>query len=356
VDFQVKRDDLHECRVVESELPELEPGQALLAIDTFGLTTNNVTYAVFGDAMSYWDFFPADGGWGRVPVWGFADVAATQHDDVAQGTRLFGYYPPSSHLVVAPDRVDERGFVDSTPHRTALPSAYNSYARVDADPMYDPAHEDEQMLLGPLFFTSFLIDDYLDDNGFFDAGAAVLSSASSKTALALAFLLARRDGVDVIGLTSPSRVGFVEGVGVYDGVVPYDAVRSLPETRAIYVDMSGDAAVRKSVHDRYGDALAHSALVGATHWDRMSGEEDLPGPNPSFFFAPDHLSKRSADWGRGGLESRMGEAWRPFVEWTTGWLEVKHARAPEAIETAYLELLDGRIDPSSAHVLSMRSR
>ena len=58
-DFLVKRDDLRESRVAESEAPELEPGQALLRVDTFGLTANNVTYAVMGEAMSYWDFFPA---------------------------------------------------------------------------------------------------------------------------------------------------------------------------------------------------------------------------------------------------------------------------------------------------------
>jgi Protein of unknown function (DUF2855) len=354
VDFQVKRDDLRECRVIEADPPELEPGQALLAVDAFGLTTNNVTYAVFGEAMSYWDFFPAEAGWGRVPVWGFADVAATAHDGLAKGTRLFGYYPPSTHLVVTPAPVDERGFVDSSPHRANLPSAYNRYSTVDADPMYDPAYEDQQMLLGPLFFTSFLIDDFLDDNGFFDAGAAVLSSASSKTALSLAFLLDRREGIEVIGLTSPGRVGFVEGTGVYDRVVPYDAVDSLPEGRSVYVDMSGDAGVRKAVHDRYGEALAHSAVVGATHWDRMGGTEDLPGPDPTFFFAPDRLSKRSRDWGAGGLESRMGEAWRPFVEWSTGWLEVRRGGGPEAVEAAYLELLEGRIDPATAHVLSMQ--
>ena len=71
-DFLVKLGDLRECRVAASELPELEPGQALLRVETFGLTANNITYAVLGEMMSYWDFFPAEDGWGRVPMWGFA--------------------------------------------------------------------------------------------------------------------------------------------------------------------------------------------------------------------------------------------------------------------------------------------
>src|SRR3954462_13255744 len=101
---------------------DLEPGEALLEIDSFGLTTNNITYAVFGDAMSYWSFFPAEEGWGRVPVWGFANVAAAGDTGWGEGVRVFGYFPPSSRLVVLPERIDARGFVDAAPHRAGLPA------------------------------------------------------------------------------------------------------------------------------------------------------------------------------------------------------------------------------------------
>ncbi|MHA5659511.1 DUF2855 family protein, partial [Pseudomonas aeruginosa] len=50
----------------------LAEGQALLAVDEFALTANNVTYAALGDALRYWEFFPAGEGLGIVPVWGFA--------------------------------------------------------------------------------------------------------------------------------------------------------------------------------------------------------------------------------------------------------------------------------------------
>ena len=139
-DFLVKRDDLRECRIAESELPELEPGQALLRVETFGLTANNITYAVLGETMSYWDFFPAEDGWGRVPMWGFAEVEQSEAEGVEPGTRLYGYLPPSSHLVVTPADADERGFVDGSPHRAALPSAYQRYLATEADPFYRAGH------------------------------------------------------------------------------------------------------------------------------------------------------------------------------------------------------------------------
>ncbi|MCW3026325.1 MAG: hypothetical protein JWM29_1757 [Solirubrobacterales bacterium] len=354
MDFLVAKDDLHRCRFAEQPPAEPQPGQAVLAVAAFGLTSNNITYATFGEAMSYWGFFPAEEGWGRVPVWGFADVTASRVPELEEGTRVFGYLPPSSELVVAPAHVDEQGFVDAAAHRAKLPRAYNRYARVDADPIYDAARENEQMLLRPLFFTSYLIDDFLDDSAFFGSSTVVLSSASSKTASGLAFLLSRRDGIDVVGLTSARSAGFTRELGVYDHVIAYDELESLPAGRAVYVDMAGDGALRDSVHGHFGDELAHSAVVGATHHDRMGPLADsLPGPRPVFFFAPDRVTKRSGEWGRDGLEQRLADAWRPYVDWTAGWLRVTHGRGPEALQSAYLNLLDGRIDPARADVLSL---
>jgi hypothetical protein len=353
--FEVRRDDLRRSRLLDLATPEPEPGQALLDVDAFGLTSNNITYAVLGEAMSYWQFFPAaEEEWGRIPVWGFARVAASEHGELPEGTRVYGYLPLSTDLVVAPDRVDERGFVDASPHRAELPAVYNSYLRVDADPAYDARYEDQQMLLRPLFLTSFLLDDYLADESFFGAETVVISSASSKTALAAGFLLARRERVEVIGLTSPRNVEFVEGTGVYDRVAPYGEVASLPATTAVYVDFAGDGELRAAIHRHYGGRLAHSAMVGATHWDRMAGDPDsLPGPPPAFFFAPDRIEARTRDWGREELLARSAEAWREYVGSTRRWLDVVHGRGPEAVEGAYRELLEGRTDPAVGHVLSL---
>jgi Protein of unknown function (DUF2855) len=355
-DFLVKRDDLRECRVADSEAPEIEPGQALLRVEGFGLTANNITYAVMGGAMSYWDFFPAADGWGRVPMWGFAAVARSEAEGVEPGTRVYGYLPPSSHLVVTPAEADERGFLDGSPHRAVLPSAYHRYLATATDPFYRADTEDIQMLLRPLFFTSFLIDDQLADEGLTERGPVVISSASSKTAIAAAFLLAQRDGVELIGLTSLRSAEFVAGLGIYGQTVTYDAIDSLERGPATFVDVAGDGAVRHAVHSHYGDELAHSMAVGVTHWEELgAGEGTLPGPAPLLFFAPDRVVKRSRDWGRGGLEQRVAGAWHPFCEWTAGWLEVARGQGFEGVRSAYLDVLEGRVAPTTAHVVSLGS-
>ena len=355
IDFLVKRDDFRETRIAESETPALESGQALLRVDTFGLTANNVTYAVFGDRMNYWDFFPADEGWGRVPMWGFAEVEASEADGAEVGTRVFGYLPPSSHLIVHPVAAENGGFVDGAPHRKSLPSAYHRYVATASDPFYRAETEAVQMLLRPLFFTSFLIDDQLADDGLLARGPIVISSASSKTALAAAFLLSRRDAVELVGLTSPRSAAFVADRGIYDRVVAYDAIESLGPGPATFADVAGDGDVRMAIHSHYGDDLVASIAVGVTHWEELrAGAGELPGPTLSFFFAPDRVTKRVGDWGRAGLRENVTAAWHPFCEWTEGWIETIQGSGFEAVQSAFLDVLEGRVDPKHAHVLSLR--
>ncbi|MGZ5322664.1 MAG: DUF2855 family protein [Solirubrobacterales bacterium] len=355
MDFELRRDDLHSSRFVHGEPPAPSDGEALLRIESFGLTSNNVTYAVFGEAMSYWDFFPAsEPERGRLNVWGYAHVADSRHPELEEGVRVYGYLPCSSHLLVVPDRVDGKGFFDAAPHRAALPSAYQGYRDVRGDPVYDADREDEQILFWPLFYTSFLVDDFFADAEFFGAGTVILSSASSKTALIAAYLLAQREEVELIGLTSECNADFVRDLKIYDEVLTYDEVGSLPTEGTVYADFSGNADLRAAVHEQCGEGLAHSATIGMTHHDEMTpSDSELSGPKPSFFFAPDRIRVRGEDWGAAELEKRVAAAWHPFAEWSGEWLEVRHGNGPEDLEKTYHEVLDGEIGPEVGPVLSI---
>ena len=70
----VTRDDLRRTKVVKSEQQPLQDGQIRVAIDKIGLTANNVSYAVSGEAIGYWKYFPAKGDWGKVPGCPSCDV------------------------------------------------------------------------------------------------------------------------------------------------------------------------------------------------------------------------------------------------------------------------------------------
>ena len=347
----VARDDLSRTALSEGAVPEIGDGEALLRVDRVGLTANNVTYAVLGESFHYWDFFPAEPGWGLVPLWGFANVVASAVGGVPVGGRVYGYLPPASHLVVRPGRADARGFRDASPHRARLPSPYNVYALTTGDAAYRRDREDLLVLYRPLFFTSFMLADYLEDNGWFGAEVLVLSSASSKTAYGTAFLL-RGQTPQVVGLTSAGNVAFTESLGCYDRVLPYEAADQLsPAAATAYLDFAGHARLRARIRHHLGERLVHEAVVGVTHQDQ-SGAQALGGPRRSVFFAPDQMRKRSADWGREGLDSRFAVAWRSFADAAEGWVNVVRHRGPDALREVWLEVLAGHSAPRTGHIVT----
>lgn len=101
-------------------------GQARLKIESFALTANNVTYAASGFAIGYWHFFPTGiEGQGLVPVWGTAHVTESNSEDLAVGTRLYGFFPLAEELMITVQADGHGGFVDAAKHRAELPAVYN---------------------------------------------------------------------------------------------------------------------------------------------------------------------------------------------------------------------------------------
>jgi len=356
--FIVARDDLTLSETIETALPDPEhlPEDALLmVIDRFAFTANNITYAILGDQLQYWQLFPAPAGFGTIPVWGFGEVIASRHPDVRSGERLFGYWPMATHLVIEATDVSKRGLRDGTAHRQGVAPVYNAYTRIGDDAAFAGREGDYQALLRPLFMLSFLVDDFLAGQNFFGARAVLLTSASSKTAFGLAHLLQMRGApVRVIGLTSPGNAGFVRSLGCYHDVVSYDDIGTLAaETPVALVDMAGNSAVRNQLHRHLGEALVYSGRVGLTHQDAAGDAPDLPGARPEWFFAPDHIRRRAGEWGRGGLETRFGAAWSTLVPRLPAWIEVVTRHGESAVQDVYRDTLQGRVDPHRAYMLSL---
>jgi Protein of unknown function (DUF2855) len=357
IDFVVARNDLQQCKVIETQLPDAGalPDDALLVkVTRFALTANNITYAVLGDELKYWQLFPAPAGFGNIPVWGFGEVIASKHPMIAGGERLFGYFPMATHLVIEAADVSKRGLRDAAAHRQGVAPVYNAYARVSGDPAFTGRQGDYQALLRPLFMLSFLVDDFLAENEFYSARSVMLSSASSKTAFGLAHLLHRREGIKVIGLTSASNTDFVKSLGCYHEVVTYDRATSLPaDTPVAFVDMAGNSDLRERLHRHFGAQMKYSGRIGLTHRSSSPDEPQLPGAQPIWFFAPDQIRKRAKEWGPGGIDKRFGVAWTGFAPKLDRWLKVTEGRGPAAVRQAYLDTLNGRVPPEFGHLLSL---
>ncbi len=351
----VRRQRIAESRLVERPMPALADGEILVRVDDFALTANNISYALTGDQLSYWRFFPEDDQWGVVPVWGFGEVIETRHADLPIGSRMWGYLPMASHLVMRPAKVRTLGFIDSAAHREGLPLVYNQYALTADEPAALAAAADLRSLLFPLFATSYLIADYFADNALFGAEQVIIGSASSKTGFATAHYLgalAAPPGA-IIGLTSPRNVAFTERLGLFDRVVAYDDVTMIDASKpTAYIDMSGDGVVLSAVHHHFGDNLVASTGVGATHWDAPRNRDALPGAVPAFFFAPSQIAKRDAEWGAGEVLRRANEANLAFATTLGELLTITHHYGSEAIEARYQDMVHNRTPPTEGLILS----
>jgi hypothetical protein len=355
--FDVARNALDHVAISQLALPsldELTDDCLLVRVDRFAFTANNITYAMLGDRLRYWDLFRAPSGFGNIPVWGFGEVLVSMHPQIAAGERLFGCFPMATHLVIEAADVTARGLRDGAAHRQGVAPVYNAYARVDGHDAFAGGDGDYQALLRPLFMLSFLVDDFLAEAAFFGAGRVVLSSASSKTAFGLAHLLrAQRRPVHVTGLTSAAHRAFVRSLDCYDDIVAYDDVETLaPGAPTAFVDMAGSADVRSRLHRHLGDRLVYSGRVGLTHQDDTV-DQPLPGAAPTRFFAPDQISKRAQAWGQGGLDRRFRQAWEEFLPLVRRSLTIVESHGPEAVTRIYRDALAGRIAPNLGHIMSL---
>lgn len=351
----ITKANLRETQWRDAPKQDLNEGEVRLSINSFALTANNVSYARFGGPpMSYWNFFPAGtDSMGRVPVWGFADVAESRAEGVATGKRVYGYFPISEELVVTPVKTSERGFFDGSAHRQSLSPIYNFYSFTDTDPAYVEGTEPQQMLFRPLYTTGWMICDSLME-GDPKPDVALISSASAKTAMAAAHSLQRR-GVKTVGITSPRNVEFVNKTGIYDETLEYDQVSDYAATgKVAYVDFVGRPALTKAVHETCGDHLIRSMIIGATDWEEnRTPVEGLPGPAPEFFFVPKYAAEREKQLPPGELEKRTGADLVTFYSVSKTLVTPKPVRGADAIAQAWIDILEAKVPADQGLVCTL---
>ena len=352
--FEVRKEDWSQTRLVDETLsPDLAEGEVIFRVDRFALTANNISYCSAGDALGYWGFFPAEEGWGRIPTMGYADVIASAHPDLAVGERVWGFFPMSTHLKIQAGKVRPDQFVDVSPHRAEYAPVYAQFTRSAANPIYDPAREDQDSLLRGLFMTSWLCEDFMHDNETYGADAYLISSASSKTSIALGFTVKDRGEKRAIGLTSAGNVEFCESLGCYDEIVTYADLASLdPGVAVVLVDMAGNADVISQLHHHYSDNMKYSCRIGATHYDKGGAVEGLPGATPEFFFAPTQVQKRGKEWGAEKLMQQLGMSFVRFREFSDNWLQVKRGHGVDRVSETYQSVLAGSANPREGQILS----
>lgn len=357
--LMTRKADLGETLVDGLVAPEPADGQVVLALDRFSLTTNNITYAAYGDAIGYWRVFPTGrDGFGLMPVWGFADVAESRAAGIEVGARVFGFFPMADRLVVQADKISRGGFADAAPWRKTVPDIYNRYVLCAADANYDPALENAEALFRPLFITSYTAVDFLREHAFFGAKQIVVSSASSKTAFGAAWCLSR-DDISLIALTGGRNRAFVEGLCAYQLVQGYDEIDTLPnDVPTLYLDLAGDPELRRRVHAHFGANLTYDCLVGSTQGDAFPEDDpDLVGPRPEFFFAATCLDAHRERGTLRAFYERFFADQRAFfervVDPVSPWIRIVEHQGLEEAAKVVRALADGASDPAQGAVVRL---
>jgi hypothetical protein len=355
----IDRSDYRRTKTIRAEVPQPSDGEIVVVIDKFALTANNVTYAASGDLLGYWQFYPtAEDPWGKVTVWGIAEVIDSQVSDISVGERLYGFFPMSSHLLMAPGEISDSGFVDALAHRQALPGLYNQYARTKSESHELREMEDQRCIFFPLFMTGFVIADLLSDNDWFDAEQIVVGSASSKTGFSAAEFI-KRAGFkgSLVGLTGSQNVSFVETLDGYDSALAYGEIDALENKATVYIDIAGDAAVRSRLHHHLADNAQQTLMVGATHWDQFGKSVEggaLPGAEPEMFFAPAQIEKRDAEWGRGVIMRQAYAASMQLLQRLSPLLTIEHHAGAEACVELWQALLDNQVSGQRGVMMTLR--
>jgi hypothetical protein len=350
---QVSRADLGTVRVVDTSPSPLPKGVARLQLGLFGLSANNITYAAMGEGvLGYWDFFPAPQGWGCTPCWGFADVIESRAPGVAVGMRFYGYFPIAETLDVLPGNVSDRGFADAMPHRANKPAVYNHYHLTTSDPLYDPEFEPEQVLFRPTFAPGWWLADFVHRD---NPRAVVMSSASSKSALATACQLRRLGDHRLTAMTSTRNIGYVRGTGLYHDVLDYADIAPLSaDAPAIYLDFLGRESLTKQVHEVLAAKLIRSVLFGATDWDDKPGGVQplnavVKGPKPEFFFTSTHRDARIAE--QPALAVAMQRDMLAFYRDSRRFVTIRRRRSADEIVACWKRLLSGSAEPGEGSAL-----
>ena len=351
--FLVEKQNIYQVSKGNATKIVLNDGEVRFKIQKYALTSNNITYAVSGFQLKYWEFFPVDDTNGIIPVWGYGEIVESKNDAIKIGERCYGYFPMSDFLTISPININSFGFSDGTEHRKELAPIYNHYSRMAADPTFNEETEDYLPIIKPLFVTSFLIYHFLKSENFLEANQVILTSASSKTGMALAFMLKQNqatDGKKIIGLTSARNVGFVKSTGYYDEVIAYENTTSdLKNIPSFVIDFAGNFNSLIALSDNLGDNLKHITLVGLTDWKGVGAFNKIP--KSKFFFAPSHIQRMYKAKGLEQTNNALNKSLVSFIKDTKSLIELEFVNDFDALKQLYLEMVDGKVNPKKGYII-----
>jgi hypothetical protein len=240
------------------------------------------------------------------------------------------------------------------------------------------------MLYRPLFWTAYWCEDWLFSSKYRGANQILISSASSKTAFCLAYLIGKRvvrdglPGFSIVGLTSKRNLAFTKGLSLYDEVLDYDSFTSASALfriqgtqKWLYVDVAGNESINARVFSHIGSRLVASIALGLTNLSPSSPdassskwstntftENDTKSPSASpttleQFFMPEWLAVRRHQLSIAQITSLQRQAWRELITDCRNWVKMDHIFGGEGVKAAYEDVAKGGLGPDKGLIWSL---
>merc|ERR1711879_660631 len=201
---------------------------------------------------------------------------------------------------------------------------------------------------------------YMDEQLLVETGminSVIISCASAKTALALAYCLRMREMRYVVGFTSQEHLEFVKSTGLYHEAYSYDDVEKLPTNHTVvYMDFKCDGALRQQITLRMGTNLMYNMVIGpAAFQKRMKDQVFEKRAREALFDEAKWRERRRmvAEVTKTGRNEKLKYSYKAFVERMREFIKLRHANGVAEMSKMYDNIYSNTASPSEAFVCSL---
>merc|ERR1711988_1127176 len=240
---------------------------------------------------------------------------------------------------------------------------FQEYEVVKDSSDQDPEMEDWMIATKEIYTMAF----YMDEQLLVDTGqinSVIISCASSKTAMALAYCLRMRGGVSieremscVVGLTSKEHLEFVKSSDLYHEVYTYDDLDNVPNDKTIvYMDFKCDGAIRQALTLRLGTNLMYNMVIGPAMFQKKMKDQLFEKRAREVLFDESSWRERRtmvAEVTKTGRNEKLKYSYKSFVERMAQFIQLRHVTGPQAFNKMYDEIYSNVTPPSLGYVCTL---
>ena len=200
----------------------------------------------------------------------------------------------------------------------------------------------------------------------------VVTSASSKVALAFALYMKGAEGKNVIGYTSEANKAFCEATGLYSEILTYDEALPAGED-VVMVDISGRGVIYTKHQSRakkllcignasggpdkdtafanftvYAKIKMILTMMGGPKWIRSS-----MNPTQELFLIMDTMQVLLEEWGKEKYLQTLEDYTKAFCDEAGKWMKERKCETEETIQSAFEDIVQGSVPPSEFVVLDV---